>query len=48
MTVTIVAWLQIKLKSKKRYIVYSCVKKYATSVDVCLASFYIAWLQTLR
>lgn len=43
MAATIVVQLQINLKSKKQYIVYSYVKKYVTSLDVCLASFYIVW-----
>lgn len=48
MAATIAAWLQINPKNKKQYIVYSCVKKYATSLDVCLASFYIMWLHMLH
>lgn len=45
MAATIVAWLQIKPKVKKQYILYSCVKIYSTSVDVfgsflhCVASY---------
>lgn len=44
MAATIVAWLRIKSKVKKQYILYSCVKIYSTS-DVfgsflhCVASY---------
>lgn len=48
MAETMVAWLQTKPKSKNQYILYGCVKKYATSVDICLVSFYIVWLHTLH